>query len=359
MEKTAETYVKHTSMLCEDKVCIRRASNIFPFGTKGTRKHERGHLRLNASNNGMAKDTSKNLTDNERLWSNVDLETYQHEPGSLFGAASLVGGTAVGAGILALPAQTQASGFVASSSTLVACWLYMVVTGLLLAEVNLCTLCELGSGGVSLTSMAQRTLGDLGTNVSVATYLLLHYTLLVAYISKAGGLVAEIADLPLPLSLIFFTVGVGGVVYVTTPRQLNRINSGLVIGVLVSFFSLLLCAGANVDLQTLQVAHWEAVPKTIPIVSLAFVYHNVVPVIVTRLEVSLLESITECPSSLRHGEAGSLARGELARIHHGVSIFAAARGGGQPCSVAGAFIQSGVEALLASFCMSQAVLKYD
>lgn len=62
-----------------------------------------------------------------------------------------------------------------------------MATGLLLAEVNAATLCELGNGGVSLTSMSTRTLGRVGTTVSGLCYVLLHYALLVAYISRAGA----------------------------------------------------------------------------------------------------------------------------------------------------------------------------
>jgi tyrosine-specific transport protein len=55
------------------------------------------------------------------------------------------------------------------------------VTGLLVAEVNINTLCEVGGGrGVSLSSMAQRTLGAGGARAVSAAYLLIHYSLLVA-----------------------------------------------------------------------------------------------------------------------------------------------------------------------------------
>lgn len=47
------------------------------------------------------------VTRSRRLWSNLNPETMKHEPGSVFGAAALVAGTTVGAGILALPAVTQ------------------------------------------------------------------------------------------------------------------------------------------------------------------------------------------------------------------------------------------------------------
>jgi hypothetical protein len=86
----------------------------------------------------------------ERLFSNLNEATLEHEPGSLSSAVLLIAGTTVGAGILAIPSVTQESGFLASAVTCVTCWIYMVGTGLLVAEVNVNTMCELGSGGVSL-----------------------------------------------------------------------------------------------------------------------------------------------------------------------------------------------------------------
>jgi amino acid permease len=75
------------------------------------------------------------------------------------GAISLVAGTTVGAGILALPNTTAPAGFAASAAALGGGAVYAVVTALLLAEVNLNTMCDLGGGGVSIVSMASRTLG--------------------------------------------------------------------------------------------------------------------------------------------------------------------------------------------------------
>ena len=47
----------------------------------------------------------------QRLFSNLDAETLEHRPGSVVGSISLVAGTTVGAGILALPAVTEAAGY--------------------------------------------------------------------------------------------------------------------------------------------------------------------------------------------------------------------------------------------------------
>lgn len=116
----------------------------------------------------------------QRLCSNLDPDL-RHRPGNVASAAILVAGTAVGAGILALPAVCQPSGFVASGTALTAAAGFSIITGLLIAEVSVNTMCELGCGrGISLGSMARRTLGNGGAMAVEATYLLLHYSLLVA-----------------------------------------------------------------------------------------------------------------------------------------------------------------------------------
>ena len=59
-------------------------------------------------------------------------------------------------------------------------WLFSVVTGLLVAEVNINTMCQLGRGGAGMTIMAERTLGTLGARGVTASYLFLHGAMLVA-----------------------------------------------------------------------------------------------------------------------------------------------------------------------------------
>lgn len=66
-------------------------------------------------------------------------------------------------------------------------WLYSVLCGLLLAEVNLNTLGQLGRDGATITTMAERTLGETGSKAVSASYLFLHCAMLVACESHSGG----------------------------------------------------------------------------------------------------------------------------------------------------------------------------
>ncbi|KAL3677507.1 hypothetical protein R1sor_027455 [Riccia sorocarpa] len=220
----------------------------------------------------------------ERLFSNVNRGTLKHEPGDVLSAALLVAGTTIGAGILAIPAVTQDAGFLASSATVVTCWLYMVGTGLLIAEVNVNTMCELGAGGVSIVSMADRTLGPTGVRVACGTYLFTHYALLVAYVARSSEIITAAIGSPLWLSGLLFTGAIGSLCYFASPRAIGAVNGALVGGIIISFAALVGVASGNIHLDSLIKANWAAVPASVPIITLSFVYQNIVPVICTELE---------------------------------------------------------------------------
>ncbi|XP_031473830.1 uncharacterized protein LOC116246216 isoform X4 [Nymphaea colorata] len=198
----------------------------------------------------------------ERLFSNLNQVTLKRDPGSLSSAVFLVAGTTVGAGILAIPAVTQESGFLASSMTCVFCWLYMV-------------------------SMAMRTLGKLGVQVACWSYLFIHYALLVAYVARSSDILVTSFGMPLWESALLFTSVFGSICYFGSQRFIGAVNGILVFGILISFTTLVVLAGSDIQLNSLLKFHLEAIPQSIPVIALAFVYQNVVPVLCTNLEGNL------------------------------------------------------------------------
>ncbi|CAK7331875.1 unnamed protein product [Dovyalis caffra] len=229
----------------------------------------------------------------ERLFSNLNQATLKREPGSLSSAIFLVAGTTVGAGILAIPAVTQESGFLASSVACILCWIFMVTTGLLIAEVNVNTMCELGSGGVSLVSMAKRTLGAAGVQFSCWSYIFIHYALLIAYVARSSDILSNFLGIPLLHcacrweSATLFSLVFGGICYFGSQRLIGAVSGVLVSGIIISFTSLVVAASGDLHLDALSKANFAAVPMSIPIIALSFVYQNVVPVLCTNLEGNL------------------------------------------------------------------------
>ncbi|KAF6265945.1 Tryptophan/tyrosine permease [Scenedesmus sp. NREL 46B-D3] len=221
------------------------------------------------------------------MFSNLDRDL-KHDPGSVFGSAMLVAGTTVGAGERAwraLPAVTQDAGFVPSAATLTLVCLFSAATGLLVAEVNLGVMRRQGAGGLSVITMARATLGEQGALASSAAYVFLHYALLVAYMSKAGEILAGAAGVGLVPGAAAFAAAFALLCYGSSQKLLDRLNSVLVGLVVASFLGLLVVAAAGVDVGSITSGgDWGAVPGTLPVVALAFVYHNIIPVVCTALE---------------------------------------------------------------------------
>ncbi|XP_062170873.1 uncharacterized protein LOC133876640 isoform X3 [Alnus glutinosa] len=208
----------------------------------------------------------------ERLFSNLNQATLKREPGSLSSAIFLVAGTTVGAGILAIPAVTQESGFLASAVACIGCWVFMVVTGLLIAEVNVNTMCELGSGGVSLLVLHLYTLrpscGICGS--------------FFGYFDKFSR-----HSIMGKCNFVFIDFWMHMLLRKCSQRFIGAVNGVLIFGIVVSFAALVAVASGDLHWDALLKANFEAVPMSIPIIALSFVYQNVVPVLCTDLEGNL------------------------------------------------------------------------
>ncbi|GFR47488.1 hypothetical protein Agub_g9217, partial [Astrephomene gubernaculifera] len=232
----------------------------------------------------VAQGLSDPLPLTPRLYSNLNPRTLGHEPGSLWGATLLVAGTTVGAGILALPAVTQDSGFAATSGALAGCAAFAAVTGLLLAEVHIHVATRYGCANVTLPTLAAKTLGPGGASAATLLYAFHSFALLVAYVARAGQMVADAAHLPSLAGAAAFALTFGGMCFVTTPRQFDAVNGALLGLAAAAFVGLLSVSGPHVDWPALSAANWSAVPPTLPVLALAFVFHNMVPLVVHNLE---------------------------------------------------------------------------
>lgn len=97
--------------------------------------------------------------------------------GKVFGGMFLIAGCCIGAGMLGLPVILGICGFIPSLILLCITWIYMTFTGLLLIEIN-----GWFNSQVNIISMVNRGLGSVAKFISLILYLLLFYSLLVAYI---------------------------------------------------------------------------------------------------------------------------------------------------------------------------------
>ncbi|WOL09607.1 hypothetical protein Cni_G18360 [Canna indica] len=246
--------------------------------------------------------------------------------GTILGSVSLIVGTSIGSGILALPQKTSPAGFIPTATSIVLCWVFLVVEALLLAELNTNLRKKMkkdeGEGGdlevVSLRTMAQETLGDWGGNLATVTYLFLGYTSVVAYTSMSGGILSHLISLPSFTSGSLFTLLMALLMLIGGTNITDQVNQWLtftMIGLIEYLFLDFLShetklqnsvqsekdyfllnngecdpmntAGLLVMIEVMSVSfgggsgsvicNWEKVPQTIPVIIFSLVYHDIVP----------------------------------------------------------------------------------
>lgn len=118
-------------------------------------------------------------------------------------------------------------------------WAFLLLEALLLAEVNVELMRRRVEGPqqhsqvLSLRTMAEETMGPVGAWVTTAIYLMLSYTLLVAYISKSGELVSLLLHVPDRAAAdLLFTVALGGVLCAGGAKMADSVNQVLTITLL-------------------------------------------------------------------------------------------------------------------------------
>ena len=181
-----------------------------------------------------------------------------HSKGSVIRAAALVAGTTVGAGVLALPAAAAPVGFLPSSAGLLLAYVFMNTSGLLIAEVAINRIGETGKQGVGLLELYKSYLGNW-SSIGVAAYFFLQYAVMVAYISQGGSNITVFLDSISPeigttlpgLDRAVFTVCVGSLVYFFKESFVEKVNSALVLGVILSFVAILGIGTKSADFQAL------------------------------------------------------------------------------------------------------------
>jgi tyrosine-specific transport protein len=240
---------------------------------------------------------------------------------SVLGQALLVTGSAVGAGLLALPAVTWKAGFWASVVGLSGTWAYMSATGALLVEA---AALEPSGGKVNLLGMARYTLGDWGGRVCFVLYLSIYAATLTAYLAEGGRQAVELLGIalhcaanswdacvdssppPQPWAVTIgqmgFAVGFSAVIF-RGPGPVERLNTICMGAAMLAFAALVYAAAAaasaaaatSSSTQPLPadpgpepepvgpVSDWGALRGALPVMIVAFSYHNTVPSVFSSL----------------------------------------------------------------------------
>ena len=136
----------------------------------------------------------------------------------IIGSIFILTGSAVGAGMLALPMVSAPAGFFYASILLVLCWLLMTITALLILEVTLCF--ELNNN--TLGTITKKLLNKPMRVFVWISNLLLLYASTTAYICGSSSLLNAMLlklfnfKLPFEFNLALVVLILGGIVYLGT-----------------------------------------------------------------------------------------------------------------------------------------------
>jgi amino acid permease len=204
---------------------------------------------------------------------------------NFWAAVSLIVGTAVGPGMLGLPACTIKSGLVPSTLTIFISWVYVVSSIILVAELTFATMEELNLEEVSFTGIASNSLGArFGAFVAIV-YALLSFSLMIACVSGIGSLVSKQLPLLNPVfAIALFPVFVGALIALfpfEAIDQTNRLLCGLMLVSITTLVAFGISVGRNSLLTALCFVSWspQSIVSAIPVTVLTLGFHVITPFI--------------------------------------------------------------------------------
>ena len=186
----------------------------------------------------------------------------------------LIGGTALGAGMLALPLATAVGGLVPSWTVYFLSWIFSVATGLLFVEIGLWL-----PRNANIVSMATALLGKTGKWLAWTLYIFLFYSLTVAYVAGGGRLFSETYS---TFGILLFTSLFGGVVFLGT-KIAGRVNGILMAGLILSYLGFVVFGVEKIDFSRIQEWGWKGAILGLPVIFTSFSYQGTVPTLLEYL----------------------------------------------------------------------------
>ncbi|MGI9275398.1 MAG: aromatic amino acid transport family protein [Endozoicomonas sp.] len=201
------------------------------------------------------------------------------------GSTLLIAGTCIGAGMLALPLVTAATGFWSGLLLMLLMWGLAAYGGLLIAEA-----CRACPESENLHGMVGILLGKTGQTLAVFAMLFLYYSLCAAYISGGASQLVNILErsgieLPFWQSATFVTIIVAAVVVVGTVMvdYCNRVMFLLML-VLLAFILMLLLPDASIDNMVVEGSSSGILLAAMPVLYTSFGFHCAVPTVVQYVD---------------------------------------------------------------------------
>lgn len=202
----------------------------------------------------------------------------------LQGSIFLITGCCIGAGMIGLPIVTSLFGFFPSILVFFLAWAFMLSTGLLLLEATMWF-----QQKVNLLYMAENLLGKFGKYLSGGLFLFLFFSLIVAYLSETGSLLAGFFSHLMGLNIepelgVVFCSLITGVILFKGTSMVDLFNRICVFGMILFYLMIVILGLPYIQLTNLSIAKFgKPILMAVPVVLIAFGYQNLVPGLTTYL----------------------------------------------------------------------------
>ncbi len=194
------------------------------------------------------------------------------------GSILLVGGTSIGAGMLALPLTTGAGGFLPSTLLFFIAFAFMLLSLFYLMEATLMS----GKVNANLITICKEHLGPIGEFSAWLSFLLLLYSVAAAYLSGGGSLIADVISAGSKYNVsanigIFIFLLIFGCIVVFETKAVDAINRICMVGLVVCFVLLLIFVTPHVEWEHYRGGKPHYLWAAVPVVVLSFTSHIIVP----------------------------------------------------------------------------------
>ncbi|NDV28637.1 aromatic amino acid transport family protein [Desulfovibrio sp. JC010] len=203
----------------------------------------------------------------------------QEKSASALSMMFVVVGNMLGAGILALPVNLCAAGFYPSIAATLLMWVLMTYTALIYSEQKSLTTSE----NADLPTFFQQELGNGGKWVTIVANLIILYGVLVAYLCGITAIIMSLqSTLPKSVVMILYFALVTGMTAFGM-KMMKKCTPYMVTVMWITFGALVFMVVPDVSAPNLEAFDWTYIPAGLPVLLMAFHFHNIIPSICRTL----------------------------------------------------------------------------
>ncbi|MDX2164755.1 MAG: aromatic amino acid transport family protein [Gammaproteobacteria bacterium] len=190
----------------------------------------------------------------------------------LAGCILMLLGTAVGAGMLALPLATASGNWQMTLIMMIGSWLIMTAGAFALLEVNLWF-----PAGSNFIRMVGSTIGKSAKWVTWIAYLLLFYSLLCAYLSGTSDILhGLVSSLPRSAATFLALFVLGGVV-IRGVSSVDIVNRGLMSIKLIAYLILIAAVFPHISLENISGGTYFYKTSALMVIVTSFGFGSIIP----------------------------------------------------------------------------------